>query len=77
MGGKARGFSELDLGSSPVSSLRVVPDFIVSLVPDPVRQRSVLLDLFSQMQFLPKDLYGTLKMWSDEGQKALTISLLI
>ena len=33
--------SEADLGSSPVSSLGVVPDFVISSVSDPVGQSSV------------------------------------
>jgi len=37
--------SESDLGSSPVSSLGVVLDFVVSSVSDPVWKCSVLLDL--------------------------------
>jgi len=37
------GRSEANLGSSPVSSLGIVSDFIVSSVPDPVGQRSVFL----------------------------------
>ena len=38
------GRSESDLGSSPVSSLGVVPDLVVSSVSDPVGKSSVLLD---------------------------------
>ena len=38
--------SELQLGSSPVSSLSVVLDQVISLVSAPVGHRSVLLDLF-------------------------------
>ena len=38
------GRSESDLGSSPVSSLGVVPDRVVSSVSDPVGKSSVLLD---------------------------------
>ena len=48
----AKVLSEADLGSSPVSSLGVVPDFVISSVSDPVGQRPVLLDLFSQSHFL-------------------------
>ena len=48
--------SELELGSSPVSSLCVVPDFVVSLVSDPVWHRSVLLDLFCQSYLLSESL---------------------
>ena len=36
--------SEADLSSSPVSSLGVVLDLVVSLVSDPVGKSSVLLD---------------------------------
>lgn len=51
-----RGCSELELGSSPVSSLCVVPDFVVSLVSDPVRHGPVLLDLFCQSYLLSESL---------------------
>merc|ERR1712083_1084702 len=44
----ARKCSELQLGSAPVSPASVVADLIVSAVPDPVRQRPVLFDLFSK-----------------------------
>lgn len=40
---------DVQLGSSPVSSLRVVSDGVVSLQSDPVRQRSVLLTGLSQL----------------------------
>ena len=53
-------YSELELGSSPVSSLCVVPDLVVSLVPDPVWHGPVLLDLFSQSHLLCESLNGTL-----------------
>ena len=49
-------YSESDLGSSPVSSLGVVPDLVVSSVSDPVRQSSVLLDLLCDSGFLVKTL---------------------
>ena len=52
--------SEAKLGSSPVSPLSVVPDFVVSLVSDPVWHRSVLLDLLGQPDLLSECLNGTL-----------------
>ena len=52
--------SEAELCSSPVSPLSVVPDFVVSLVSDPVWHRSVLLDLLSEPYLLSECLYGTL-----------------
>ena len=44
--------SVLQLCSSPVTPPGVVPDCVVSAVSDPVGQRPVLLDLFSQSHFL-------------------------
>jgi hypothetical protein len=52
--------SEAELCSSPVSPLSVVPDFVVSLVSDPVRHRSVLLDLLGKSNLLSECLNGTL-----------------
>jgi hypothetical protein len=52
--------SEAELCSSPVSPLSVVPDFVVSLVSDPVRHRSVLLDLLGKSNLLSERLNGTL-----------------
>ena len=51
--------SEVELGSSPVSSACVVPDFVVGSVPDPVGQRAVLLDLFGVACFLAERLDGS------------------
>jgi hypothetical protein len=44
-----------------VSSLSVVPDFVVSLVSDPVRHGPVLLDLLGESYLLSECLNGTLK----------------
>jgi len=44
-----------------VSSLSVVPDFVVSLVSDPVRHGPVLLDLLGEPYLLSESLDGTLK----------------
>ena len=52
--------SEAKLGSSPVSPLSVVPDFVVGLVSDPVWHRSVLLYLLGQPHLLSECLNGTL-----------------
>ncbi len=52
--------SEAELCSSPVSPLSVVPDFVVSLVSDPVGHRSVLLDLLGKSHLLSECLDGTL-----------------
>ena len=52
--------SEAELCSSPVSPLSVVPDFVVSLVSDPVRHRPVLLDLLGKSHLLSERLNGTL-----------------
>ncbi len=43
-----------------MSSLSVVPDFVVSLVSDPVWHRSVLLDLLGKSYLLSECLNGTL-----------------
>ena len=43
-----------------MSPLSVVPDFVVSLVSDPVRHRSVLLDLLGKSNLLSERLNGTL-----------------
>lgn len=40
---------DVQLSSSPVSSLSVVSDLVVGLQSDPLRQRSVLLGSFSQL----------------------------
>ena len=55
------GFSEAELSSSPVSPLSVVPDFVVSLVSDPVWHWSVLLDLLGKSDLLSECLNGTLQ----------------
>ena len=47
-------YSETNLGSSPVSSLGIVSDFVVSFVPDPVGQGSVALDLCTHGSFSPE-----------------------
>jgi hypothetical protein len=52
--------SEAELGPSPVSPLSVVPDFVVSLVSDPVWHRPVLLDLLGKSHLLSESLNGTL-----------------
>ena len=44
-----------------MSPLSVVPDFVVSLVSDPVGHRSVLLDLLCKPYLLSECLDGTLK----------------
>ena len=44
--------SETDLGSSPVSSLGIVPDGVVSLISDPVGQRTILLNHLGHLSFL-------------------------
>ena len=59
-GQQERRSSEAELCSSPVSPLSVVPDFVVSLVSDPVRHRSVLLDLLGKSNLLSERLNGTL-----------------
>ena len=51
--------SEVELGSSPVSSACVVPDFVVSSISDPVGQGTVLLDLFGVTCFLTERLDGS------------------
>jgi len=51
--------SEVELGSSPVSSACVVPDFVVGSVSDPVGQRAVLLNLFGIACFLAESLDGS------------------
>ena len=55
--------SEAELGPSPVSPLSVVPDFVVSLVSDPVRHRPVLLDLLGESHLLSESLNGTLNTY--------------
>ena len=44
--------SEVELGSSPVSSACIVPDFFVSSLTNPVEQRAVLLNFFSVVDLL-------------------------
>ena len=51
--------SEVELGSSPVSSACVVPDFVVGSVSDPVGQGAVLLDFFCVACFLSERLDGS------------------
>ena len=53
--------SEGELCPSPVSPLSVVPDFVVSLVSDPVWHWSVLLDLLGESNLLSECLDGTLE----------------
>ena len=48
--------SEVELGSSPVSSACIVPDFVVSSVENPVGQRAVLLDFFGVADLLAESL---------------------
>ena len=48
--------SELQLCSSPVSPSSVVPDCVVRPVPDPVRQRAVLLDFLRHARLLAEAL---------------------
>ena len=55
--------SEAELCSSPVSPLSVVPDFVVSLVSDPVWHWPVLLDLLGKSNFLSERLNGTLTQY--------------
>ena len=52
-----------------MSPLSVVPDFVVSLVSDPVRHRPVLLNLLGQSDLLSERLNGTLH------QEQVSISL--
>ena len=69
--------SEVKLCPSPVSSASVVPDFVVSLVSDPVRHRSVLLDLLGESYLLSESLNGTLKKIISRPQDIPYSSLLI
>lgn len=55
--------SEAELCSSPVSPLSVVPDFVVSLVSDPVWHWPVLLDLLGKSNLLSERLNGTLTQY--------------
>ena len=41
-------YLEAELGSSPVSSLGVISDGVISLHPNPLRDRSVLLHLLTE-----------------------------
>ena len=52
-----------------MSPLSVVPDFVVSLVSDPVRHRPVLLNLLGQSDLLSERLNGPLQ------QEQVSISL--
>ena len=49
--------SETDLGSSPVSSLGVVSDLVVSSISDPVWQSSVTLNLVTDLDFSTESFY--------------------
>ncbi len=60
-----------------MSPLSVVPDFVVSLVSDPVRHRSVLLDLLGKSNLLSESLNGTLKKIISRPQDIPYSSLLI
>ena len=51
--------SELQLCSSPMSPSRVVPDCVISSVPDPVWQRAILLNFFRHACLLNEALNGT------------------
>ena len=53
---KADGSVDLELGAPPVSALGVVPDLVVRLVPEPVRQRPVLSLLLPQTTLLQQGL---------------------
>ena len=68
--------SEAELCPSPVSPLSVVPDFVVSLVSDPVWHWSVLLDLLCKPHLLSECLNGTLHH-SNINLRAHTIFLFI
>jgi len=50
---------DVKLGSSPVSSLRVVSDGVVSLISDPVREGSVLLGLLGKLFLDDQSFVGT------------------
>ena len=52
---------ELQLGSSPVSSLRVVADGVVGLQSNPLRYRPVLLQLLGQTTLQLVRLVGGLR----------------
>ena len=60
-----------------MSSLSVVPDFVVSLVSDPVRHGPVLLDLLGESYLLSESLNGTLKKIISRPQDIPFSSLLI
>ena len=51
--------SEVELGASPVAAGHVVSDFVVSAVPDPVGEGTVLLDLLGVASLLAESLDGT------------------
>jgi len=48
---------DAQLGSSPVSSLGVVSDLVVSSVSDPVWQSSVTLNLVADLDFSAESFY--------------------
>ena len=56
---RATWVSETDLGSSPVSSFGIVSNRVVSLVSDPVWQRSVRLHHLSHLDFSIERLEGS------------------
>ena len=51
--------SEVELGSSPVSSACIVPDFVVSSVSDPVGERAVRYDLLGVACLLTESFDGS------------------
>ena len=52
------GSAETQLGSSPMSSLRVVPDFITSFHLNPLGDGTILLLLLGQESLDPESLVG-------------------
>lgn len=60
-----------------MSSLSVVPDFVVSLVSDPVRHGPVLLDLLGEPYLLSESLDGTLKNDALRDHKDIPYSSLL
>jgi len=52
----------MQLSSSPVDSLSVVSDFVTSSKSDPLRQRSVLLLVLSQLLLDSESLVGLKKI---------------
>ena len=61
---------QTQLRSPPVSSLRVVPDFVASFHPDPLRNRAILLLFLGQESLDSESLVRRHRKKPNQGQGA-------